>query len=247
MDNVKRTDRIACTLTILLSTFCYIVSRIAGSSQAMLQAILYTLATAVCIFLILSIKGTFETMLSALFSLKLLPPDLSSLESVNIHAFVFYKLASAFSLAVFVFILYKAYKKQEKKEIGAVAVLALLVIIPFFTNTSGTVSSYLEAVTRTRLWSYFSSVAFYFAGLLILLAIANNLKGKSATLICVYEVLALSINIARRTMAIIINAIHSTHISRSYYLWIAMMLFSAVLFLIYAIKLKKEEQINYQS
>lgn len=232
--------KLCCMTAVALILAAYILQRVLHISFditkefAIAQAIVFSLATAVVMLLLINTKESFYGVLTAVFGLRMMPPDISGLEQFSPQADILYFLVQQFSLLVFTAGLLWYYEKQEKpKQIKALPILCTVLIVPFLMGIQNELGPYLNTVANgNMIYSYFSGFMLYSAAMIILLLIASKSDTQSARLITDYQLVALLLNFGRRVCAVIINLAGGTHISRSYYCWIAIYIFFFIAFFI---------------
>lgn len=192
-----------------------------SNTSAILQAVVFTAAVAVVLILLEKSKDIYFGLIAAIFSFKILPPDILMLRSANIDAAAVYFLVRKAALVLFLFEIYKLYKAQgSKKEINAVSIAALLLVVPFFSETANQFAKFALIRTGSMMLPYALQAGFYIAAMAVLMAVCFIYKGKNAALIADFSMLGLVINIARKAASAVIIANAGVHVSKSYICWI---------------------------
>ncbi|HIY34296.1 MAG TPA: hypothetical protein IAA24_04190 [Candidatus Eubacterium faecigallinarum] len=248
MRNKASSSRLCCLLAVSLILAAYVLQRIfhiafnVTKELLIIEAILFSLASAVVMLLMTKTKESFYGILLAIFGLRMMPPDINGLELLSPHADILYFIVKQFSLLVFAVGILWFYEKQEKpKQIKALPILGTVLIVAFFMKVQNGLTAYFDQVAQgNMMYSYFSGFILYALAMMILLFIAVRSDISGAMLITDYQLVALALNFGRRVCAVAINLINGTHISRSYYCWLAIYVFFFAAFL--ALRIKKLKQ-----
>lgn len=194
-----------------------------GNTSALIQAFFFTLATAAVFLLLSKSKNTHLGILAGIFAFKIMPPDIVMLRSVNLDAACVYYIVRKAALVLFLYSVYKLYKSQsnDAEKLRALPIASLLLVIPFATSVSETLSKYAYIKTGSMMVPYALGAGFFVAAAFVLMVICNIYSGKNAALICDYAVISFALNFARKVCSVAILASGSYHISKSYYCWFA--------------------------
>lgn len=199
-----------------------------NNTSALLQAVVFTAAVAVVLILLEKSKDIYFGLIAAIFSFKTLPPDILMLRSTNMDAAAVYYLVRKAALVIFLYEIYKLYKSQgSKKEIHAVPIAALILVVPFINEISNQFSRFALIKTGSMMLPYAIQAGLYIAAMAVLLAVCFIYKGKSAALVADFTMLCMVINIARKAVSAVIIANAGVHVSKSYICWI--IIFAALL------------------
>lgn len=211
---------------------------------ALILAIVYTLLLAVVLLLISRSNNSYFGILAALIGYKMMPPPLNFLSQTTADGATLYYLVGRAAAVIFVLLVYKLYKMQEEPhEIRSLPILTIMLSVPFFTGISGFLSNYLMYKTGNMLYCYFVQFALYAAAVMVILGV-GYVSGYSSLKFCAYfEFTALSINILRQLGKIGYFAIKGEHISKSYFVWIALFIILMICFAV-ALKIKKKQEIK---
>lgn len=229
-----------CFAAVALILISYIAQRTFNvfidttANAVVAQAIVFSLMTAAVMLIMLKTKDEFYSILIAIFGLRMMPPAIDGIDSISLESGLLYFIVRSFAAFVFAVAIIWFYTKQKDSGgINCVAIVCSIFIVPFFNGVQSGVASYLNKLTQGNLiYSYFTGFIFYSAAMIILLFAASRFGYKNARLIMDYQMTALIVNFARRVCAIIINAYNGTHISRSYYCWLAIYAFFFAAFFI---------------
>lgn len=232
--------KLYCLISVIIIFGSYIIQKVLHISCditrefAIVEAIIFSLAAAAVFLLVIKSSESFYGILTAIFGLRMMPPDISGLEKLSPEANIVYFLVQKFSMLIFALAILKIYEQQKKpKQIRAFPILCTILIVPFFMDIQSGISVFLPSVTGSyMLYSYFSGFILYSAAMIILLFVAAKSNLPSAKLITDYQMVALLLNIGRRCCAVIIALAQGNHISRSYYCWILIYAFFFAAFLI---------------
>ncbi|MCH5321108.1 MAG: hypothetical protein J1E36_05055 [Eubacterium sp.] len=232
------TGKIYCLTAVAIILGSYIIQRILHITLditrefAIIEAIVFTVATVIVFFLVTKSKETFYGILTAIFGLRMMPPDISSLAKLSPEANIVYFIVQKFSLLIFAVAILWLYEQQEKpKQLKAVPILCTILVVPFFMDVQGEISVYINSIANGNLiYSYFTGFIFYSLSMIILLFVATRSNQQGAKLIIDFQFVALLLNFGRRICAVVINLAQGNHISRSYYCWIAIYIFFFIAF-----------------
>ena len=209
---------------------------------AIIEAIIFSIATVVVLFLVTKSKDSFYGILIAIFGLRMMPPEINGLSQLCPEAHIVYFLVQKFSLLIFAAAILWLYEKQEKpKTLKALPILCTILVVPFFNNLQSEISVYINSIANgNMIYSYFSGFIFYSLAMIIMIFIATKSNNNSARLIVDFQMIALLVNAGRRICAIAINLAQGNHISRSYYCWIMIYVFFFIAF--YVLRKRKQKQ-----
>ncbi len=242
--------KIDCIISVAIIFGSYIIQKILNiclnitREFAIVEAVVFSLATLIVFFLVTKSKETFYGILTAIFGLRMMPPVINMLEYLSPEAHIVYFLVQKFSIIIFALTVLWLYEQQEKpRKITAFPILCTICVVPFFTDIQGEISVYINSIANgNMIYSYFSAFIFYSLSMIILLFVAANSNYASAKLVIDFQLTALLLNFGRRICAIIINLAQGNHISRSYYCWVAIYVFFFTAFFI--LKNKKTEKVK---
>lgn len=221
--------KLYCLISAVIVFGAYIVQRTLNiavepsRTSVLVQAMVFSVLTAIVYFLISKSNEPFYGILTALFGIRMLPPEIPQLVQFSEGAGVVYFLVSKVALVIFAIAIIRLYRMQEKgNSITSLPIICAIVIVPFFNEISSVVSAYAANLAGgNMLYYYFTGFAVYTASLLCLLFVALRSNKMGARLICDFQLVALLMNAGRRACAIIIHIAQGNHISRSYYCYIA--------------------------
>lgn len=237
--------KIYCLTAVAIILGSYIIQKILHivfditREFAIIEAIVFTVATVIVFFLVTKSKETFYGILTAIFGFRMMPPDISNLAKLSPEANIVYFIVQKFSLLIFALAILWLYEQQEKpKQLKALPILCTMVVVPFFMDTQSEIAVYINSIANGNLiYSYFTGFIFYSLSMIILLFVATRTNVTGAKLIIDFQFVALLLNFGRRVCAVAINLAQGNHISRSYYCWIAIYIFFFIAF--YVLRKKK--------
>ncbi len=240
-------ENIMCVLATIIIVLSYGAQRIIevtlspGKSLALILAIIYTLLLVTVLYLISKSNNSYFGILAALIGYKMMPPPVGFLAQTTVDGYTLYFLVGRAAALLFVIVIYKLYKSQEEPhEIRSLPLLVILLSVPFFSEISQVLSKYFMYKTGNMLYCYFSQFALYFAAIIIILAVAYVSGYTSLRFAKYFEYTALSINILRQLGKIGYFAVNHQHISKSYFVWIAIYVVLMICFYVAEKKKKKE-------
>lgn len=235
-------NQVPALISLIIVFICYVAEKAFkrltpwGSTSAILQAIVFTAAVGVVLLLLYKSKDIYFGMLAAIFAFKLLPPDIVMLRSTYLDAASVYYLVRKAALVLFLVMIYRFYEMQttddKYEKIHAVAVGLLLLAMPFCTEIGAEFASYALIKTGSMMIPYACHAASYIIAAAVLAAVCFIFRGKSAALIIDFSVIGFVINIARKTVSVLIISNAGYHVSKSYFCWIAIYAVLAAAFII---------------
>ena len=239
-------ENIMCAIATIIIVASYAAQRILeivitpDKKMALIISIVYIVLLAIVFYLISLSRNPFFGILAALLGYKMMPPPVSYL-SATVDGQTLYFLVCKAAAVVFIVAIYKLYKQQPNPhEIRSLPLLTIMLSVPFFSEISQAVSTYLMYKTGSMLYCYFAQFALYAVAVLVVLAVAYQSGFSSLRFTAYFEFTALSINILRVASKICFFAISKEHISKSLYVWIAIYAGLIVLFIV-ATKIKEKQ------
>ena len=118
--------------------------------------------------------------------------------------------------------------------------MVILLSVPFFNEVSLGITKFVYFKTGDTLYCYFVQYALYTAAVAVILGVAYISGYSSLKFTTYFEYTALSINILRQLGKIGYLALNHEHISKSYYVWIALYIVLMICFAVAEKKKKKE-------
>lgn len=228
MDKMKQ-SKLLCTLAIMIIVGGYAVERIIsiafnpGKEISLIMAIAYTVLLCVVYFMIYRSKDYYIGMLAALLGYKMMPPNITSLDSTSIDGSMMYFVVRKAAIILFVLLILKFYELQDKPRlIKPVPILSLMVMVPFFTEISDRVGWYLLVQSGSMLYVYFTAFICYALATVAIIVISYRNNFESLKFAVRFEYMALGINLLRRATVVVVNLASHNHVSKSYYVWIAL-------------------------
>lgn len=251
MDKINlNKDKKLCILVTAIFTLSYAFerlveiftepTRVLSFSTAIIMAAL----VAVCGVLLYKSKNPFFGLLASLIGYKMMPPSIAMMTQKSVYGAEAYYIFTKLSAIMFVCLIARFYYMQkEDKKIRSLPLLALMLVIPFFSDISEHSLYFFLNKTGSMMGYYFSSFACYIIASLIILILAYKSGYHSMRFAAYFEFVALGINIMRKGAAIIATTIiMHNHISRSYYVWIA--IYIGLIALFWLAKNKKKKELN---
>ena len=240
-------ENIMCVLATVIIVLSYGAQRIVEAvltpdkSLALILAIIYTLLLAITLLLISKSNNSYFGILAALIGYKMMPPPNNFLAQTTVDGSTLYALVGKVAALLFVVVIYKLYKSQEEPhEIRSLPLLTILLSVPFFSELASILTKYFMYKTGNMLYVYFTQFALYSAAILVVIAVAYISGYTSMKFTKYFEYTALSINILRQLGKIAFLAINHQHISKSYFVWIAIYIVLMVCCFVAERKKKKE-------
>lgn len=219
--------KIYCLVSAVLIFGIYILQKVLNIAVeptreiVLVQAIVFSLVTAVVYFLISKSGEPFYGILMAAFGIRMLPPDISAMADFSQGANLLYYFVQKVAFVIFIAAIVKLYEQQEKpRQLKPIPIISIILVVPFFNEISNTLHSFLLSQTRSMLYAYFSDFAVYTVAMLALLFVAVRCSKVSARLVCDFQIVALILNLGRRLCTIIYFLTIGEHISKSYCCWI---------------------------
>ena len=240
-------ENIMCVLATMIIVLSYGAQRIVevtlhpDKSLALVLAIIYTLLLLVVLYLISKSNNSYFGILAALIGYKMMPPPVNFLTQTTVDGATLYFLVGKAAALLFVLVVYKLYKSQEEPhEIRSLPLLTIMLSVPFFGEIAEVISRYFMYKTGSMLYCYFTQFALYSAAILVILGVAYVSGYSSLRFTKYFEITALSINILRQLGKIGYFAISHEHISKSYFVWIAIYVVLMICFIVAEKKKRKE-------
>ncbi len=227
-----------CLVAAAIIFVCYIGERFINvfvdttRELALFEAIAFSLCTLIVYLLLVYSQEPYYGILIAALGFRMMPPDIRwMVNSESMAAGVVYYVVQKSALLIFAFAILRLYKYQDKdKLITPLSIIAVLVLMPFINDVSAVISDYLLLFTGKMYASYFACFILAAIAEIVLLFLASQTTKQGAIFICDFQIIALVLNIARRVLAIAIMTVRDTHVSKSYYVWIAIFAFFTVAF-----------------
>jgi len=240
-------ENLMCVLATFIIVLSYGAQRIievsvsGGKTLGLILAMVYTALLAISLLLISKSNNSFFGILAALIGYKMMPPTIYFLDATSPEGSTLYFLVRKAAALLFVLVIYKLYKSQEEPhEIRSLPLLVILLSVPFFSEISQGITKYLIFKTGNMLYCYFTQFALYAAAVAVILGVAYISGYSSLKFTAYFEYTALSINILRQLGKIGYFALNHEHISKSYYVWIALYIVLMICFAVAEKKKKKE-------
>ena len=214
-----------------------------SKTVGILSAVAVTCLLALVLALISKCKSAFFGLLASIVGFKMMPVPITYLSKMSPDAGILYYLLQRMAMIFFILMIIKIYKSQSenREKIKLIPVMALIVCVPFFTETSYNIGRYFMAVMGNMLYLYLTHFAFYALAMLEIIWVCVRTNYTTSRFVAYYEFFALGINILRKSCAIAVLSIQGEHVSASLYCWIAIFAIFIVVFAIF----KKIEKKKY--
>lgn len=230
--------RLYCLISAILIIGSYAVQRLTSvafpvdRSLAIIEAMIFSIFVAVVYFLVTKSEEPFYGILISILGFKMMPPNISSLKELSIGADIVYYTVTKAAVVIFAFAIIKLFREQKyEQKIKALPILFLIVAVPFTNEIASNLSDFAKSLTNgSMLYEYFIRFALYSVTMLVTLYYASKSNKINSKLLCDYTIIALLVNIAKRLSVILILAMKNTHISKSYFCWLAIYIFFIVAF-----------------
>ena len=249
---IKKKDNILGILALAIIVGSYGIEKIIeafitpSKTVGILSAAAITCLFALVLTLISKCKSTFFGLLASIVGFKMMPAPITYLSKVSADAGILYYLLQRMAMIFFILLIIKIYKSQSenKEKIQFIPVLALIVCVPFFTETSYYIGRYFMAVMGNMLYLYFTQFAFYALTMLVIILVCVRTNYTTSRFVVYYEFFALGINILRKACAVAVLTVQGEHVSASLYCWIAIF---AIFIVVFAIFKKIEKKKYFQT
>ena len=235
-------------LVICVIIFSYAAERIIelfvpqSRELGIILAMVYTLLLMFTVLALYKSEDSCWGLLAALFAYKMMPVSISFLFSYSQSAALLYFIVQKAGALMFMGIIYKLYCAQDKnRKVSALTVLSIMLAVPFFAEIASVLTQYFLARTGSMLGGYMSQFAVYAFATFIILILSYCSSLHSLRFAAAYETVALSINILKYGAKIGYRILNSWHISRSFYVWIALYFILIMCFAL-AVKIKTQKE-----
>lgn len=250
MDKIKpNKSQIQCAIAIAIIVISYASERVISivtepdKTVSLILAMVYTVLLAAVFGLISRSKDYVSALLASLIGYKMMPPEIVELSRTTLDGAMLYYIVKKVAIVMFILLILKAYELQEKpRMIKPVPILAMMVVVPFCTVIAEKMGAYLLVQIGTMIPYFFAQFIGYGIATLVILGIAYRNNYESMKFAAVFEYTALSINILRRLTVVIYNLANGMHVSKSYYVWIA--LYVGLIVVAAIMEKSKEKTIN---
>ncbi|MBQ9517399.1 MAG: hypothetical protein IJR60_04925 [Eubacterium sp.] len=237
MEKIKlQKNTLPCVIAIIITVGIQAFEKIIeiatdpGQATGLICAMFYTLCVAVVYYLITKGTSSFMGILAALLALKMMPPKMNYLTSVTPDGSMLYFIVSKVAVVLFAVLVYRFYREQEQpRAIKPLPILIIIVAVPFFNEISAFANNYLLYKTGSMVMPYLAQYACYAAAVLVTLAVAYASGKESMRFAAYFEFCALGINTVRQIGKIAYYGASGQHISKSYFLWIVVLVALAVI------------------
>lgn len=200
------------------------------------------LAVAIVYLLLSKNNNSFYGLLAALVGYKMLPPSINMVDEVSVTGELAYFIFKKACALIFIYLIIKFYNMQkDNNKIKVVPIVAIMLSVDFFMEIGYQSREFFLMRTGSMLGVYMSFFACYAIAHLVVLFVSYKSNYTSLRFATYYTYMALGINALKRVGAIIANEVMGSHISRSYYAWIAVYAVIAILFTVAKSVAKKKE------
>lgn len=238
--------KLYCLISVFIIFITYIVQKVLNiylehtSSVVITEAIIFSALTLLVYLLLSKSKEPFYGILTAIFGIRMMPPDIPYLSALSPGAGMVYYLVQKFAFVIFAFAIVRLYEEQKRpRMIKPIPILCTILIVPFFNEISEKVVSFITPFSHgNMIYSYFAQFAIYTVAMIALLFVATRCSKLSAKLIADFQMIALLLNAGRKLCAVLIMFSNDDHVSLSYYCWIAIYLFFIAAF--YALRKRRK-------
>lgn len=229
MDNIKlNKDKRLCLFSIVLIVGSYAVERLIEifseptKTFALALGAVFAVLAVIVFVILLKTKNPFFGLLTSLLGYKMMPPSIHMLTQKTLYGEAAYYLVCKAAAVLFVILIIRFYLMQsEPGKIKALPILAIMFVIPFFTQIGADSYDFFMTKTGNMLGYYFANFFCYVVASLVILGVAYKSNYDSMRFTAYFEFVALGVNALKRIGAIIATVSQGNHISRSYYVWIA--------------------------
>lgn len=244
---MKEKGKLYCLASAIIIIGCYAVQKLMAiafpinRNILLIEAMIFSLCVAIVYFFVTKSKESFYGILISILGFKMMPPKLYALKELCPGADVVYYIVTKAALLIFAFAIIKLFREQKNEQkIKALPILFLIAAVPFTTEIASTLSNFVNGYANgNMIYEYFIRFAFYSLTMLVALFYASKSNKINCKLLCDYSMIALLVNVARRVSVVVIYSIKGSHISKSYFCWIAIYVF--FIFAFYLLKAKKEK------
>lgn len=190
-------------------------------------------------------ENPFFGLLASILGYKMLPPTINMVGEVSLYGQEAYYLLRCFATLLFLYLIVKAYRLQtgtKDEIIRVVPILSLMLAVPFFTDIATNSYYFIMTKTGNMLYFYFAQFALYIVASVFMLVVSMKANYNSLRFASYFEWTALGINALKKLGAIVAMAIAGDHISKSYYVWIA--IYAAIALMFYIVKNNKKKALS---
>lgn len=242
-------DQSLCIVAIGLILGCFGGLRLIESfvemnrNLSLVCAMVCTLALAVVYFIVSKTSNAFYGLLASLIGYKMMPPIIPDLINYSADGAVLYYVVRKIAVVLFVVLAIKFYRMQEGDDkIRLIPILAIMAVVPFVSEIATVVGNYLSAqLGGSLIYLYATQFSLYIVATMVVLGVAMKSNYSTLRFTAYYEFVALSINILKRAGLAVAWTIKGIHVSKSYFVWIAIFAVLIAVFAVVKDKRKKEE------
>lgn len=211
-----------------------------SATSAIIQAIVLTAAVLAVFMLLLKCKDYYLGLLTSILAFKILPPDLEMLQKMAFDASAVYFLVRKAALAMFLFLVYRFYQQLKKAQPDDYAhvwgIASIMLIFPFISSVARDYEQYAMLKTGNMMYIYALQAVAFVCAFMVMAVFCFRYRGTTSRLICDYSFAVLITRMLRKASSILIIAHSGGHVSKAYFVWLAI---CAVL-LVYMIIVRKK-------
>lgn len=249
MNSVKlNRDKGLCLFSIVIIVASYAAERLIEIFStptkpfALALGAVFTALAVIVFAVLLKTENPFFGLLTSLLGYKMMPPSIHMLTEKSLYGEEAYYLACKAAIILYVILIIRFYFMQnEPRKIRALPILAIMFVVPFFSQIGIDSYNFFMTKTGSMLPYYIANFICYIAASFVIMGIAYKSNYESMRFTAYFEFVALSVNILKKSGAIIANVLQGNHISRSYYVWVA--IYAVLIVCFYIAKQKKKKEI----
>lgn len=222
-------SQLNCAIAMFIIVAGYACERVVSivfepdKNLAIILGMIFTALVAAVYFLISKAEDSFYGLLAALLGYKMMPPNVSMLDKTSTDGSMLFYIVKKVAVVIFVLLILKLYEAQPKpRAIKPLALLGLMVMVPFFTGIGQRFDTYFMQETGSMLYVYFTDFACYALATIVIIGFGYQSGYESMVFTAYFEYIALGINILRRAVVVIAKLATGDHVSKSYYVWLAL-------------------------
>lgn len=197
-----------------------------SATSAVIQAIALTAAVLAVFLLLLKCKDYYLGLLTSILAFKMLPPDLEMLRVELFDAAAVYFLVRKVALALFLYLVYRFYQELKRKQPEDYAhiwgIASIMLIFPFISSVAQDYESYALYKTGDYMYVYALQAIAFVVSFAIMAGFCIRFRGTTSRLICDYAFAVLVTRMLRKATSALIIAQAGAHVSKAYFVWIAL-------------------------
>lgn len=214
-----------------------------GGNSTLILAFTMTALLGIVVLLLSKCKSAFMGLLASIIGYKMMPAGISGLKSASLDASMLYFIVQKAGALLFILLIVKFYRMQKSHDkIKVLPILAAMFSVTFANRISDESYTYFVDRTGSILGYYFTCFICFIIASMVILLVAYTSNYESMRFTAYFQFAAMAINLLRRIAVVILLHINSTHISKSYYCWIA--IYTAVIICFYIAKEHKKKSLE---